>query len=514
MTSISLNPEKMTPSTVAIFDLMSDGEWHLNQTLIATGAILCATEEREEALKNGHRVRRKAIASGREVTEADLIASGAKDMVRNRLMIAVRGHRLERTKTHHRMLPEVCTAWNTLRPAADRPVIEVPTVTTPTRTKARLSAVPNTTPAEACFTDPVAATTPKPRRTHPADLVFGGMPEAEGWATAPLTLRSRVHFRTENGEVPLDDFRRDLPFGSDVAYDEGTGLYRVDCEHGTGDQVRDFIRDWCEERGLKAKSLRAEHNVRRRNIADLNPDFLSDLCVYYAQYSRGRVNKHKSTLQFHFTDRDDEQQQVFEWILEAVSRFDDTAEVPFGAFLSERISKWVHDLNRSKYGRIASDTELKYQRALQEFTSRHGRKPTEREMADLLGQDLTTFRKNAQVVSTLQGLRNVSTLDAAPDEGEIALPDEERTEDRYEEALKASLLSQVLTVSCDVDPDARGKLSSNPNVLGWATWYETLWGDKNKTELSNGLGTSMRNMNEYAERARLRMETHQSDLSA
>ena len=41
-------------------------------------------------------------------------------------------------------------------------------------------------------------------------LVFGGLPEAEGWALAPITPRDRVHFRVDH-ELPLDEFRAELP---------------------------------------------------------------------------------------------------------------------------------------------------------------------------------------------------------------------------------------------------------------------------------------------------------------
>ena len=41
-------------------------------------------------------------------------------------------------------------------------------------------------------------------------LVFGGIPEAEGFARAPITPRDRVHFRVDR-ELPLDEFRADLP---------------------------------------------------------------------------------------------------------------------------------------------------------------------------------------------------------------------------------------------------------------------------------------------------------------
>ena len=51
-------------------------------------------------------------------------------------------------------------------------------------------------------------------------LVFGGIPEAEGWALAPIAPRDRVHFRTDR-ELPLEEFRRELPDGVTVSYDQG-----------------------------------------------------------------------------------------------------------------------------------------------------------------------------------------------------------------------------------------------------------------------------------------------------
>jgi hypothetical protein len=46
--------------------------------------------------------------------------------------------------------------------------------------------------------------------------VFGGIPEAEGWALAPITSRDRVHFRVDR-ELPLEEFRAELPDGVTVS---------------------------------------------------------------------------------------------------------------------------------------------------------------------------------------------------------------------------------------------------------------------------------------------------------
>ena len=79
-------------------------------------------------------------------------------------------------------------------------------------------------------------------------LVFGGLPEAEGWALAPITPRDRVHFRVDR-ELPLDEFRADLPDGVTVSYDQGEGLYRVDGAPGSAPVLADWVRAWCAGQG-------------------------------------------------------------------------------------------------------------------------------------------------------------------------------------------------------------------------------------------------------------------------
>ena len=42
-------------------------------------------------------------------------------------------------------------------------------------------------------------------------------------------------------------------------------------------------------------------------------------------------------------------------MLKAVSHYDETKGVPFGAFLATQLSKWVHDLGRNAHGRTAAE---------------------------------------------------------------------------------------------------------------------------------------------------------------
>lgn len=349
------------------------------------------------------------------------------------------------------------------------------------------------------------------RSTGP--LVFGGMTEDEGWASAPITLFDRVHFRTES-ELPLVRFRADLPLGVTVTLDEGEGLYRVDGDAGQAAALAALVKNWCAVHGIRTVGLRAESGVRRRAPRDLPPAFLTDLCRYYLPVSLKRLQRNMSTIRLHIPDYDDIDQQVSEWVLKAVAQYDETKGVPFGAFLATQLSKWVHDLGRAAFGRTATDTENRQQKAIASFVSTHQRRPTEKELAELLGQSVAVLRRNAQSVATLNGLRNLQSLDGIPDGNDHLLPDTAQAPDEILGEAEQTLLSHALTAACAPDPDARpDQRAGQPNVLGWVTWYLTTWGGQTKTQLSADLGTSVRNMNVHADRAEKALKERLTELT-
>jgi hypothetical protein len=357
---------------------------------------------------------------------------------------------------------------------------------------------------------PASAGSGRARARQP--LVFGGIPEAEGWALAPITPRDRVHFRVDR-ELPLAQFRAELPDGVSVSYDQGEGLYRVDGPRGSASVLADWVRAWCAGCGCATVGLRAETDVRRRSPRDLPPAFLEELCRHYGPVSLKRLQRNMSTIRLHLPDPDDLGQQVFEWILKAVSQYDETKGVPFGAFLATQLSKWVHDLGRNAHGRTAADTENKQQKAIAAFIAEYQRRPSEKELAAYMGQSVATLRRNSQTVATLNGLRNLQSLDGGPDAAEVLLPDSAEAPDEIMGEAEQTLLSHALTAACAPDPTARrDQRAGQPNVLGWATWYLTTWGGQTKTQLSTDLSTSVRNMNVYADRVERALKDRLAEL--
>ena len=353
----------------------------------------------------------------------------------------------------------------------------------------------------------------RPSSAVRAPLVFGGLPAAQGWELAPITPRDRVHFRVAR-DLPLEEFRTAAPDGVTVSHDQGDGLYRVDGAPGSASVLADWVRAWCARHGATTVGLRAETDVRRRCPRDLPPAFLADLCRHYGPVSLKRLQRNMSTIRLHLPDPDDLGQQVYEWVLKAVAQYDETKGVPFGAFLATQLSKWVHDLGRNAHGRTAADTEHKQQQALAAFIAEHQRRPSERELAAFMGQSVATLRRNSQTVATLNGLRNLQSLDGVPDTAEVRLPDSSEAPDEIMGEAEQTLLSHALTAACAPDPAARrDQRAGQPNVLGWATWYLPTWGGRTKTQLANELSTSVRNMNVYADRVEKALKDRLAELA-
>jgi len=65
--------------------------------------------------------------------------------------------------------------------------------------------------------------------------------------------------------------------------------------------------------------------------------------------------------------------------------------------------------------------------------------------------------------------------------------------------------------SASPDPAARLPSAREINTIGWVTWYATMYLGQTRTELSEELGTSMRNLHVHSERASVIMAARMPD---
>ncbi|MGV8847040.1 MAG: hypothetical protein ACOH1Y_17310 [Propionicimonas sp.] len=501
------------PVTAAMLTVLNDGQWHPKAEVRAQGHLAAVTQERDATLTWAARIAGRRPQDGQRA-EADLLDMGAKGVTYNRLDILSRRGRVQITGDMVRMTPTALTQWRAttdyvpVKDTAPKPAPDTqpaPTGTGPAVRIPQVDELPDDQEPTAQDLTPSLVPTPDRRARTRKPVIFGGVLEADGWAQAPLRTFDLVHFRL-NHCLPLAELRAhlDTELNDTVSLTLDTDeLYRVFVAPGDGPRTAELVTTWCADHNSKTTGLRTDLNRRRRNVRDLDPRYLDDLMTHYQGYGMRRLQKNMSSVMLHIPEYDDIQQQLAIWILEAIVRFDDTKGVPFGAWLSTALSKWVHDLNRSSFGRTVADAELKQHRAVAAFTAIEHRHPTETEFATLVGTSVAALRRSRQSVSVVNSLRACLSIDSGGlDDSELSIPARGNDPaEQLEEDLRPVIVSSVLTNACAPDKTAKLPSAREVNTVGWVTWYATMYKGQTRTDLAEELRTSMRNLHVHSERA-------------
>lgn len=269
---------------------------------------------------------------------------------------------------------------------------------------------------------------------------FGGILEDEGWEKAPLKPCNLLHFRANShvDGLVISDILVDTD--AKVSQDED-GLLRVITLTGT-EIYRQLKEAGANNSSLGITGVRLNINTKRRNLEELPPRFIDDLCAFYGSFAKILLRDSMSSITKHISESEDIQQQIYIWILDAVARYDEKTCIPFAAYLSTVLQKWVHNLNRKAHGRSAADNELKHSRAMTTFEAEHSRMPTIAELAGILGETVDKVSRDAISIKVVSNLRSTTTLDS--DDFSIPLVARESSTEFLEQELEKTVLSAAL----------------------------------------------------------------------
>lgn len=271
---------------------------------------------------------------------------------------------------------------------------------------------------------------------------FGGILEDDGWPKAPLSEYELLNFRA-NSHVTSVMIANAIDGLGEVSLAED-GLFRVLSKHG--DTVYSMLKEWSRnEPSVDITGLRLTYNTFRRDISQLPPAFMDDLCEFYGRFAYVLLRNSMSSIRKHLPENDDIQQQIYIWIIDAVARYDHTTCIPFAAYLHTCLQRWVHNLNRKSHGRAAADNELKHARAIAAFESEHGRQPSIVELAEVLGESVDKVSKESMSITMVSNLRSTTTIDS--DDFTVPLVADDTAESTVEMKLERTLLSAALISS-------------------------------------------------------------------
>jgi DNA-directed RNA polymerase specialized sigma subunit len=449
-----------SPATRAMLDLLSDGNRHPIDEVLYAGICAALGTDYNKCIAEGKRARR-----GRPASIAEYAYSGARSFARNNLMIARRNKRVRSIGTGSDemiVMPKALAfAWATARRAENRKQ-----------------------PRDVVTKQPFGKV-----------AEYAGISEWEGWAYAPLTAHDVAHVRPSL-RIPLDELRAAFP-GWEVN-EAPDGLVTVSAHPGA--PVKEVVTSWFTERDYHHDGVRDAKNVRRRNLSDLNQNFLSDLMSKSIPFARGLVaSRYGASMQRLVGDYDDIEGYVTLWVIELAQSFDSQLGRPFGTWITNQIPRKVQDLNRASHGRTASDAEIKHARARASLEAEYGRTPTNEELRAHLGlskEEMSTKRRH---LNTLASLRTTTPLDQGPDAPEIVVIDEAPSpEDRALTRERSQQITlSLLAASGTFDPEAGAPKMTKP--LGFLVTYLMMWDDWVKGDLISLAGCADRKVTEEVE---------------
>lgn len=296
---------------------------------------------------------------------------------------------------------------------------------------------------------------------------FGKILEDDGWAYAPLRAYDVIHFRG-TGKVTEQSVQRLLGCRGYVTKDTD-GLFRIMSLYG--DEIFVELKEWSKSNHLDVAGARLDKKTMRREISELPPHFFEDLCGFYGNFAHTLLRKNMSSVKRHIPDKDDIQQQIYLWIIDAVQRYKHETCIPFAAYLAQSLNSWVYDLGRKTYGRSISDNELKLSRAIAAFESEHNRAPTHRELAQVMNETEMQVKQKINSVSTMNSIRNMTTLDS--EDFDIPIPVHDSP--AAMEDLNQSIISANLTTAA---------VRAEVNPVAWLEMYHSTWGSRKNTPIA------------------------------
>ncbi len=467
---------KVSATTEAMLDVLCDGQWHDKQEIINLGAQACIADDRAAAIKKG-----KALRKGKGLTDDDFAVIGGRSIANNNITIACRSKRLTSSadNTRVRMYKRTAQEWRRRR-SKEMTDLHAATKTT----KGNAGDTPN-----------------QYRQLFGEEQTFGGWLEFDAWSLAPLESRDIAYVRP-NGTLDVHALQDAFPTYRVKV--EPDGLVTVSAP--TGAPVKENVNDWLEDNNVHHEGVRDAHDVRRRNINDLPPEFLDALAKCYTRYALGRAyERHAGSLQRLLGSPEDISGEVGLWVMECIADFNPEHGVPFGAWLTRRIRNQVMDLNRASYGRTAADAEMRRARAIEAFEAEHGRAPTREELRIALGYSEKEMRRKERDLAQLRGLRSTGTLDTGPDEADVPVADLSSDPEGESAAFEMGQeVSRALLASTGHWDSENGKPVAE-QAVGFLITYLTVWDEWTKGDLTDVSDTPNRTLHDQLQQVETEM---------
>lgn len=144
---------------------------------------------------------------------------------------------------------------------------------------------------------------------------------------------------------------------------------------------------------LKNMHFRMREGVYTRELTKFNDLDLNNMVMFYSLYLKSLLQSQMNTILV-YLNNDDVDGQFYEWIMEAMQKFDERQGVPFIGYLSSVIPRWVYNLTDDALGIELSGFGRRRSKAIEELTSnQESLNISKKDIADYMKMELEEYLK-------------------------------------------------------------------------------------------------------------------------
>ena len=186
-----------------------------------------------------------------------------------------------------------------------------------------------------------------------APRLWDGETEAEAYLNSPRRLISALLIEAEDSQLESKCINILNKYARIVYHNDKLYAYGLNANY-----FRELLKRQLNASDFNRLKLRLRSSFYRRDLLDLTDTFVSESLLFYYSFAKLILKPHDKTIDIYLPEHDEKRAQIYEWVLTAMQKFDESQPIPFSGYLSNVLRLWPYDLPDNELGKPLS----KYQR--------------------------------------------------------------------------------------------------------------------------------------------------------
>ena len=184
-------------------------------------------------------------------------------------------------------------------------------------------------------------------KNYPPRL-WAGKTETENFLDAPKELVSSLLVKTEEEHIKEMIIDVCQPYRQVMKSSIGHKMYLYTMDV---DFLYKKIEKTLSSSDMKRVDIRVRNSFYRREITDLKEEFLEEALRFYFIFALALLKNHLTTMSIFLPENSDRGAQIYEWIIIAFQKYDESSGVPFSGYFANVLTKWPYDLPDDTLGK-------------------------------------------------------------------------------------------------------------------------------------------------------------------